>query len=178
MANVHTRGRSGFIRRDGVRRRETLWGDVARTSTALAASATAALINSASAGILALRPFTVVRTRGIWLCFSDQSAVTEEFAGNLGISVVIDQASAIGVTAVPTPATDAGSDKFFVFEQWLGRFSLIGSDVTTMDIPRPYDSRAMRKVEDGEDIVFTIEAGIGGAGVTIAHVGRLLLKLH
>ena len=51
---------------------------------------------------------------------SDQSAATELFIGNLGLAVVSDQATAVGVTAVPTPATDRGSDLWFLIEEGPG----------------------------------------------------------
>ena len=51
---------------------------------------------------LALRPFTLIRVRGIFTIASDQSAATETQVGALGVAVVSEQAASIGVTAVPT----------------------------------------------------------------------------
>ncbi len=178
MARITTNRKSGFIVRDGSRRRETVWFNFGFTQDATAASATAVLASSLNAAALALRPFTVVRTRMIWQVESDQSAATELFIGNLGIAVVSDQASAVGVTAVPTPATDRGSDLWFVIEQWIGLFNLIGSDVTADVQFRPIDSKAMRKVDVGQDLVKVVEAGIGGSGCLHRSMGRMLVKLH
>ncbi len=176
MARRRATGRFPALRQG--QRRETVWLDVAASDNTLAASGTQVLINSLNATALALRPFTVVRTRGTWLVTSDQNAATESYFGNLGYAVVSQQAEAIGIGAIPTPATERGSDLFFVLETWPGflRFgSAIGSH---SEMPREYDSRAMRKVNDDQDIVVVIEAGIGGSGIDVQNVGRFLLKLH
>ena len=178
MAHIITGSKSGFIRRGGVRRRESLWLGFGFASTTIAASASATLLYSLNAGALALRPFTIVRTRMNWRCNSDQSAATEIFIGNFGWAVVSDQAVAIGVTAVPTPATDLGSDLWLLIDQWIGDFSLIGTDVTTELRSQKIDSKSMRKVDDGQDVVGVAEAGIGGSGVNVSTVGRMLVKLH
>ena len=178
MARVNTSRKSGFIRRDGVMRRETVWFQFPLATMTAAASATAILGYSLNAAALELRPFTVVRSRFNWQCRSDQSAASETFIGNFGFAVVSDQAVAVGVTAVPTPATDLGSDLWFLIQQWIGRFELIGTDVTYDARMLDIDSKAMRKVDIGQDIVGVGEAGIGGSGVTIQTVGRMLVKLH
>ena len=178
MARAYTNRKSGFIQRGGVMRRESLWMQVGFVSTALGASATAAITNFLTAAALAVRPFTIVRSRLKWLVVSDQSAATEAFVGNIGMAVVSDQAVAIGVTAVPTPATDLGSDLFFLIDQWPGRFELVGTSHAVDITPKTIDSRAMRKVNDDQDLVVTVEAGIGGSGCVVSAVGRVLIKLH
>ncbi len=178
MARIFTNRKSGFIQRGGAMRRESLWIGVGRTQTTVAASATAALIGVFNAAALALRPFTIVRVRGVWLAHSDQSAASESFQGNLGYAIVSDQASAVGVTAVPTPATDLGSDMFFVHDMWPGLFDLVGSSHLSEIRPREYDSKAMRKVNDDQDLAITIEAGIGDQGCVIDNAARILVKLH
>jgi len=178
MANIHTAGRSGFIRRGSARRRESLWFFWQFTSATLGASATAILMSSLNAAALALRPFTIVRTRGQLLVISDQSAATEDYIGNYGMAVVSDQAVAVGVTAVPTPATDQGSDLWFLLEQWVGRSWLVGTDFSDSLASREVDSKAMRKVEEGQDVVSVAEAGLGGSGCLVKFTGRMLIKLH
>jgi len=156
-----------------------LWFDIPFVVNSPAASATAVLQTSLTAAALALRPFTIVRTYVEWQCLSDQSAASETFIGNVGFAVVSDQAVAIGITALPTPATDLGSDLWLLIRQWIGRFDFIGTGTANQDLgSRLIDSRAMRKVEDGQDCVQVVEAGIGGSGVAIKTVGRQLIKLH
>jgi len=178
MAFVNTGRKSGFIRRNGVMRRESSWLFLNASDTGLSAAATAALIGTLNAAALALRPFTVVRTRLNWLCRSDQSAGDEIYIGNIGMSVVSDQAAAVGVTAVPTPATDLGSDMFFLLDQWIGEFNLVGTSAYDSFASRPIDSKAMRKVNEGQDLAIAVEAGLIGAGVNLAVMGRILVKLH
>ena len=178
MAGIRTGRKSGLILRDGRMRRDTVWFQFPFSENTLAASATAVLAYSLNAAALELEPFTVVRSRFQWYVRSDQSAATELYIGNFGFCVVSDQAVAVGVAAVPTPATDLGSDLWFLLEQWIGNFTLVGTDVTTEVRGRTIDSKAMRKVDIGQDLVGVIEAGIGGSGVTIGTVGRMLVKLH
>jgi len=172
--------KGGFIRRDGRMRRQNLWLNVAPSNTTLASASTATITNTLNAAALSLRPFTVVRSRGFWHVTSDQNAAIENWGCSLGMCVVSDQAVAIGVTAVPTPSTDLGSDLFFLHEtvygrlvadSTAGRMSEVGSGQT-------YDSKAMRKVDDGQDLVVVIEtpAIIGSAVVLL--MGRILIKLH
>ncbi len=178
MANIITRNKGTFIR-GGVRRRETFWMQIAQVSTNLTVSAAAFLTNFLTSAALAVRPFTIVRTRIKWLVTSDQVAATEAFIGNVGISVVSDQAIAIGVTAVPTPAIDLGSDLFFLIDQWPGRFELVAGLTALSDLaPMTIDSKAMRKVDDDQNVAMVAEAGIGGDGLNISTVGRMLIKLH
>ncbi len=159
-------------------RRQTLWFDFAFQENSLAASATAVLTQSLNAAALALRPFTVTRTLMTWHCTSDQSGATETYIGNIAFAVVTDQAVAIGVTAVPTPATDLGSDVFFLHGSWIGFFQLVGTSIMSEVTSKLIESRAQRKVVDGQDIVLVKEAGLGGQGVTVRSVGRMLVKLH
>jgi len=170
---VHTRGRRGTSR-------ETLWlaGDV--SGVTLAAASTASLLFSYNAGALALRPFTIVRTRGVLLVRSDQAAVSEDYQVAMGMSVVSDQANAIGVTAVPTPATDSGSDMFFVYEQVLGHFQFLDSTgfhpaaATVLQ----FDSKAMRRVNDDQDLAVTLETAAASSGAVAQMMFRQLVKLH
>ena len=156
--------------------RETLWLGIAPTNTNLAASA-AALVSSLNAAALALRPFTIVRTHLSWNVRTDQEAASEFYAAAVGIAVVSDQASTVGVTAVPTPVTDIDSDMFFLWDAMFGRFVISqGTD----GIFARVDSKAMRKVNGDQDIVFVIEdeAVIGTDGVNVTMMGRMLVKLH
>ncbi len=178
MANLRRAGRSGRVFRGGRSVRESLWLFVTETSTALAAANTAVLINSLNAAALALTPFTVVRTRGIWSVRSDQTAATEQQMVGLGSAVVSSQASAIGVTAVPTPMTDLGSDLWYMIELWASTFVVNSAIGTEVYQSKAYDSRAMRKVEEGQDLVFVLENSSVTLGTTVLHVARSLIKLH
>jgi len=140
----------------------------------------AAVTHSLNPVELALRPFTVVRTRGVFSHASDQVAAVERQVTSLGMAVVSDQAVAIGVTAVPTPEADRESDLFFVYETLQSRFVFVtaaGFDAQSMT-SLYYDSKAMRKVEDGQDIVVVLETASISNGVDAVISGRMLIKLH
>ncbi len=179
MAGIHRSRKSGYTFRSGVMRRETLWLFVDHTITTFN-QGVATLLNSLNAAALAIRPFTIVRTRGLLYITSDQQVATETQLCNYGIAVVFDQAVAIGVTAVPTPVTDSGSDLWFVFEPMMNAFTFgdatgFSNEGTKYDI----DSRAMRKVEDGQDAVVVIEApAVGNGGCVVQAFARILIKLH
>jgi len=182
MANIHTGRKSGFIMRSGGKRRETLWlGDTGAVTT-LAAVNSVVLLSSLNAGALALRPFTVVRTRGTLSVRSDQAGASEAYGAAFGMAVVSDQAAAAGVASVPTPVLDSDSDLWYVYEMLLATIQL-GTAVAFgagAGVQRIIDSKAMRKVEDGQDLVQVIE-GAGGAaagGCVIQTFVRTLIKLH
>ncbi len=176
MANIRTGRKSGFIVRSGVRRRETLWIDEPLTQTTMTAAG-GTIIYSGSAALLALRPFTIVRTHLMLMIASDQSVASEDFQAAYGECVVSDQAQAVGVTAVPTPLTDLASDLWFAWKSMSGQFQFkSGVGITISSFMGELDSRAMRKVEEGQDTIGVAEAGLNG--VVLTTVGRQLLKLH
>ncbi len=178
MANINIRRKSGFILRSGSMRRESLWIDDPTVEASLVGSPTAILLSSLSAAGLALRPFTVVRTRGYIQMRSDQNATRETYGIAMGQCVVSDQAVGIGVTAVPTPVSDKASDLWHVYESLFS--TQIGTSATgqsaEIGIGRTYDSKAMRKVQEGEDLITVAENEIAGA--IFVHTARILLKLH
>ena len=182
MANLNIGRKSGFIIRGGARRRETLWIGGVGFTQALVATTTVALVQTLNAAALALRPFTIVRTRGVISVRSDQQAASETFGASYGEAVVSDEAAAVGVTAVPTPTTDSASDLWHVYEYIVGRFQF-GSTASFVDVgvERIIDSKAMRKVEDGQQLVTVVEgpgAGLTSSGSAILGYSRLLVKLH
>ena len=178
MANIRTARRSGLVLRGGRMRRETLWGDVTGTATVITAVSTAALLNVTGAALLALRPWTIVRARGMTHLSSDQAGSVEQQAVGFGIAVVSDQAVAIGITAIPTPVTDQGSDLWQTYLTSMAEASQSTSG--NGGVALGYDSRAMRKVEDGSQLVFVLETEVTPltSGVTFRHSARVLIKLH
>jgi len=159
--------------------RETMWVGVQESATSMSSANSAILIASMNAALLALRPFTIIRVRGVWLIRSDQTSVSEDQQVALTYAVVSDQASAIGITAVPTGFTDIGSDLFFVHQMQLSQF-LVTTDIGRFYTPdyRTYDSKAMRKVNDDQDMVVCIENSSLSAGTITTHAARMLIKLH
>ena len=161
-------------------RRQTRWLSGPTTAITLAAANTAALILSLTAEELALRPFTIVRTRGLFRTSSDQAAASETFETSMGMAVVSDEARVVGVTAIPTPEEQRDSDLWFVYESLMGEF-LFGDSTGFQDTPQQqvrFDSKAMRKVEDGQDIIVALQNSAISDGTISVVSFRMLIKLH
>ena len=94
-------------------RRTTMWVALNPFEDNITGSG-ATLVSTANATLLALRPFTIVRTHLYWAFGSDQISANESQVVALGMAIVSEQAAAIGITAIPIPVTDLGSDLFFV----------------------------------------------------------------
>jgi len=159
--------------------RETRWLSLGTSGTNLSTANSAAIFATLSTIELALRPFTIVRTRGVWRIITDQQIASELTETSLGACVVSDQAAAIGITAIPTPETDKESDLWFMYETTLGGFQF-GTAVgfTNNYNQTTFDSKAMRKVEDGQDVAIVLENTADSAGVNVHVSGRMLIKLH
>ncbi len=171
--------KSGHIIRGGrTIRRTTMWLSGNFATNTLASTNAVALIGTLNAAGLALRPFTVVRTRGNMFLRSDQTSALELYSTSMGFAIVSDQAVAIGVTAVPTPETDMASDLWYVYEQMTSIFTFVSGVGfhPAGGISRTYDSKAMRKVDVGQDIAQVIECP-STSGV-FSDQSRILIKLH
>jgi len=178
MARRSPTGRFPALRQG--QRRETLWLGIGEGIDTLAAANTAVLARVLNAAGLAFRPFTIVRTRMFWSMMSDQVAAIEDQQVALGVAVVSNQAVAIGVTAIPTPFTDLFSDLWLLHEILTSRFVDTGTAVEVAPNPifKEVDSKAMRKVNDGEEPVFVLENSSVSAGTRSLFAGRMLIKLH
>ena len=179
MANVHTSNRSGFITRGGRSRRQTTWigGQFLTNSVATGGTVLTATLNAAA---LALAPFTVVRTRGVIQITTDQVAANEWQAAAFGMLVANESAAAQGIASVPTPLTQSEDGLFFVYEAMLADFALATAvGIAKVSVERIIDSKAMRKIEVGDNIVSVWEVPAAGNGGTIVRQFiRMLAKLH
>ncbi len=162
-------------------RRKTVWLDFVSTFTATQALAAGAsiLMASLNAAALSLRPFTIVRSRGMLWMATDQVAATEDPFGALGSAIVSDQASAIGITAIPTPWTDAGSSLFFQYQMMMANLQF-STAVAYTNVGRTWeiDSKAMRKVDIGQDLVLVAENGNAAHGLRFGIAMRYLIKTN
>jgi len=162
-------------------RRKTIWVGAVDNGTFTGIGANGVLaFSSLNAAALALRPFTIIRVRGLFSVKGDQLTATESGSMAIGTAVVSSQAVAIGVTALPTPITDGSSDLWlqYQFGHWATGVSSAIGIVEPQIMSYVIDSKAMRKVEDGMDVVVTAENESGTAGVQFKFQTRLLLKLH
>ncbi len=178
MANfVRGRNRTTVLR-GGVQRRQTLWLASTWTVDTVTAANTATLLTQLNAAALALRPFTIIRTRGQIQLVTDQSANTEDQEMIYGHIVVTDEAVAIGVTAIPTPVAQPASD-WHVFEPRASSIRVSSAIGILVEHPSTsFDSKAMRKVDLGQDFITVWETGGASSGATIRVFQRTLIKLH
>ena len=142
-------------------------------------SAGGVILFQLNAAALALRPFTIIRTHFEMRILSDQVAATEDQAA-IGGAIVSDQAVAVGITAVPTPITDMASDLWF-FHQLMFNSTQILTSVGADSPGSNYsvDSKAMRKVDIGQDMIIVSEISTdAGAGVDLLFGGRILVKVN
>ena len=102
---------------------------------------------------------------------SDQVAATENAHGAFGAIIVSSAAVAIGITALPTPTTDNDDDGWFVWQPVATRFvfvSGVGIDGNAIQVYE-FDSKAMRRVEEGFEIAFIFEnAAADGISVQLS----------
>ena len=165
--------RKHFIRGRAVRRK-MLWLFLDQNTTQLT-GVSSALIASLNAAALALRPFTIVRTHITFFQESDQAAAIEQQFSAFGMTIVSDQAVAAGVASIPTPGTDQASDWFI--HSWQMTEAQTLTDRTTPSVQFQIDSKAMRKVDSGQDLAIMME-NVVAAGVRLTAAGRILVKLH
>ena len=166
-----------FVRGARSAKRLTSWLELRPVQVVMTATG-GTIMFALTAAELALRPFTIVRTHLELALRSDQNSVAEVQAVALGAAVVSDQAVAVGVTAVPTPDTDMGSDLWFLHQ------ILFGDEVSLSNLTKPQstaslDSKAMRKVDIGQDVVVVAEMiAAVSSGVTFTVGGRMLIKVN
>jgi len=171
---------SGRTIRSGARTRSMVWLDLWFSTDKVAVAASSAiLLATFNAAALALRPFTIVRTRGTLWVASDQSGATEEPQIAFGMMMVNDTAAALGITAIPDPIS--GSDSpWFVYESAIpgvqvatsiGFNNPVGTQVTI-------DSKAQRKIGPNEDVAVVVANNSAADGASILLGGRQLVKLH
>jgi len=157
--------------------RTSVWIGTSVAVSTVAAN-TVVLLATLNAAALALRPFTVVRTRLLLHWESDQSASSEQATGAFGAIVVTAEAAAAGVASVPDPVGDPSSPWFvwqplstsFLFADATGFIEPAGNDYEV-------DSKSMRKVGLNEDIALVAEE-TNVKGALISSTGRMLVKLH
>ncbi len=135
------------------------------------------LVSTLNAAALALRPFTILRTRVLLYVESDQSAASERNQGVYSKTVVSEAAAAAGIGSIPTPITEPDAS-YFVYQPFAFNFDLgdaTGFIVTVQEYE--IDSKAMRKVGNDDQLVGIVELQTSN-GAIIAIQGRTLIQLH
>ncbi len=159
-------------------RRKTLWfASVDETGTTPVAAGSVDFQGSLNAAALSFRPFTIVRVRGLIHVCSDQTAAVEDPFGAFGIAVVSDQAVAAGVARLPSSIAEEFSDLWLVHQFVSTTWLFLTSGAQSGNVFE-FDSRAMRKVEDGMDVVSLFENANATHGIQYIVKYRMLIKLH
>ncbi len=163
-----------FRQRPGVRGRSvragTSWGRIVQTAQFTIATSTKVIPVTFLLDNQGISE-TVRRTRGMVFVTSDQPSASEAIFGAYGLIVVTDAAAAIGVTAVPGPVTEANDDGWFVWQPFMTK----GADTIASYQPAfEFDSKAMRKVDTGFQIVMVIE-NASGTNALVAAVAVSML---
>ena len=168
MARNRTMVRSGS-------RRKSTWMQFTFQQTSNSGKASS-IVFSLNAAALALRPFTIVRTYFAFFLQFDQAAGAETQKCAWGIAIVSDQASTVGITAVPTPDTELGSSLWFAIQHFYANATDL-TDVTNGGQYFQVDSKAMRKVEIGQDFVVVVE-NPASTGWLLNQAGRIFIKMN
>ncbi len=162
-------------------RRKMLWLDFAGVlqDVVVVAGGAVTLLSSLNAAALALRPFTIVRTRGIAMVSTDQTAATEFPMGALGFGIASEQAVAAGIGSLPTPVAEAGSSSWFMWQALLSQLNLSTAvGVANAGNVFAFDSKGQRKVELGDDIYVAVENESTTDGLALTFMARVLIKTH
>ena len=176
MARNRIVRRSGGFGRGGSGRLTEWFGDPFQTVEGSLPANSFVVVSALLAAGLAKRPFTITRTIGMISILSDQNVAVEVPFGAVGGIVVSEKAVATGATAIPDPVTQVNSDLWFMYQS----FAAEGSASTNVGRPIehfPFDSRAQRKVEDGDDFVFVISNASAADGLQYIFNVRTLVKL-
>ena len=170
-------GRGGGVVVSRGPRRQTLWIGSADDTAFTGLAAATALLDQSFTGVQVsgFAPFTVTRTVGLLAVRSDQEAALEAGMMALGCMVVREPARVIGVTAIPTPLAENLDDGWFVYQLggWSGGANE-GAPIRTY----AFDSKAQRKVSDGDALVWVVENQNAGFACDYQFRFRMLIKVH
>ena len=176
MTRIMTR-RSGVI--GSTRKRQTEWSlcSVPTGYTSVPAGAKVILVLVPAVTLAADSPSTIVRTRGLLSIESDQRAASESQIGAFGIGFVNVVAGALGITALPGPASECSWGGWFLHQFFSYRVSVTTDIGVEPNFAHPIelDSKAMRKFTEDESLLLMIE-NFGATGFNAAVSFRMLLK--
>ena len=135
----------------------------------------ATLVSSLSPG----EATTLVRTRGMVAVIPTTFASDQNINGAFGIGVISAEAFGIGITAIPSPFTDADWPGWLMWESFAFRVEFgDGTGVRAaagVGLQMIVDSKGMRKAGSNEVYVFIAESR--GGAYSIADNTRQLFKL-
>jgi len=121
---------------------------------------------------------TVLRTVGSISVATDQSAAGEDQIGAFGLILVTDLAVAAGIASIPDPVTNVADDGWFVFVPIVQHFRFVDASGVLIDSMRyDFDSKAKRRVEEGQAVAVVVANGNASHGFNISVAFRLLSQI-
>jgi len=158
-------------------RRKTEW-IAAEAPWATKITNTITVLFSFSQAVLAdLVPFTIVRTVGMFGMAPDEDFILDQDVfGAVGLMVVREGNRAAGSVSLPGPIINIGDDGWWLHMPFMHFVESINT--ASQGIMQPFESRAMRKVEDGDAIVGMIQLDSTSDNAEVAFMVRILCKLH
>ena len=164
-------------------RRKTQWigGDVSATTALSIGAATSTVNLTFDTRVVGVPdPFTIIRLRGEFMIYSDQSAQDEDPFGAIGAMIVNGEAFDAGVASIPTPYTESFDNGWFYHQYWSAPVAATpASGIMTMNHARYIiDSKGMRKVVNGDVFVLVIENKSAAHAAALTVNLRMLIKLH
>ena len=178
MANRRFNRSRGFTRGP---RRQTEWLSLAApTSSVVLPAVNKIQFAIQSAEEIAKAPFTIIRTIG-YVFIEQQSIVDSVQSGAFGMCIVTERAQAVGITALPDPVIESDADFWFVYEPWATgvRIETVAEQsMSSSPYSMRWESRAQRKVEEGDRIVGVMANASVAQGVEFQIQFRMLIKLH
>jgi len=163
---AHRRFRSSRGSVSGGRRAPTTWSRVQTEAGSIVVPlSTKVLLSTFTLNNVGIGE-TVRRTIGWLYVQADVGGAVERQAGAFGLVVVSDAAALVGVTAIPGPVTDKDDDGWFVYQS----FGVTNNStaVTTSNTPLwPFESKAMRRIQEGFSVAVMVENASGTHGLAI-----------
>ena len=148
----------------GRRRAPSTWSRFVSVAPVTVPAATKVLIASLVLNNVGISE-TVRRTRGMVMIGSDQVSVVENQLGSLGMIVVTELALSVGAASLPGPVTQLDDDGWFVWQPFMAKQNLLAQPMSQSKAVFEFDSKAMRRVEDGYAIAVMIENSSATTGL-------------
>jgi len=119
---------------------------------------------------------TVRRTRGLIQVQTDTTTPIEDQTGAMGFVVVNDLAIAAGAASLPGPHTDSSDDGWFVWQPIM-QSGIGNSSGMRLGERYEFDSKAMRRIEEGFSVAVMVENSNATFGFDIMIGFALLASL-
>ncbi len=157
-------------------RRKTVWIGTANTVTLGIAAGASVIHSSFAPDALSMLAPTVARVRGLFRVFPQVWTADLSYSGAFGLAIVSDEAFVAGAASIPRPHDDDDWGGWIVHGYYNGHVEASAVNAGSL-VFEPYvvDSKAMRKVELNETLVWMVEAQSGA--VTIQLQARVLMML-